>query len=76
MVGQTEQFLDKRIFDALGNKLIDVAWAQTNNKLGLLRNMVTANGMYQEFKTDLFLASVPALPDSPYRWIIDITQKG
>ena len=71
-----KEILDKRIFDALGNKLIDVAWAQTNNKLGLLRNMITANGMYQEFKTDLFLASVPALLDSPYRWIIDITKKG
>ena len=71
-----KEILDKRIFDTLGNKLIDVAWAQTNNKLGLLRNMVTANGMFQEFKTDLFLASVPAMLDSPYRWIIDITQKG
>ena len=29
-----------------------------------------------KFKTDLFLASVPAMLDSPYRWIIDITQKG
>ena len=92
VVGQTEQsffallasllrfmrkeILDKRIFDTLGNKLVDVAWAQTNNRLGLLRNMVTANGMFQEFKTDLFLASVPAMLDSPYRWIINITQKG
>lgn len=71
-----KEILDKRIFDTLGNKLIDVAWAQTNNKLGLLRNMITANGLYQEFKTDLFLASVPAMLDSPYRWIIDITKKG
>ena len=71
-----KEILDKRIFDTLGNKLVDVAWAQTNNRLGLLRNMVTANGMFQEFKTDLFLASVPAMLDSPYRWIIDITKKG
>ena len=71
-----KEILDKRIFDTLGNKLIDVAWAQTNNKLGLLRNMITANGLYQEFKIDLFLASVPAMLDSPYRWIIDITKKG
>ena len=70
-----KEILDKRIFDTLGNKLIDVAWATTNNNLGLLRNMVTANGMYQEFKTDLFLASVPAMLDAPYRWIIDITKK-
>lgn len=70
-----KEILDRRIFDTLGNKLIDVAWATTNNGLGLLRNMVTANGMYKEFKTDLFLASVPAMLDSPYRWIIDITKK-
>lgn len=70
-----KEILDKRIFDTLGNKLIDVAWATTNNGLGLLRNMTTMNGMYKEFKTDLFLASVPALLDSPYRWIIDITKK-
>jgi len=70
-----KEILDKHIFDALGNKLVDVAWATTNNGLGLLRNMTTANGLYNEFKTDLFLASVPAMLDSPYRWIIDITKK-
>ena len=70
-----KEILDKRIFDTLGNSLVDVAWATTNNGLGLLRNMTTANGLYKEFKTDLFLASVPAMLDSPYRWIIDITKK-
>ncbi len=70
-----KEILDKRIFETLGNKLIDVAWATTNEGLGLLRNMITANGMYQEYKTDMFLASVPAMLDSPYRWIIDITKK-
>lgn len=70
-----KEILDKRIFETLGNELVDVAWATTNNGLGLLRNMTTANGLYKEFKTDLFLASVPALLDSPYRWIIDITKK-
>lgn len=70
-----KEILDKRIFDTLGNKLVDVAWATTNSGLGLLRNMVTANGLYNEFKTDLFMASVPALLDAPYRWIIDITKK-
>lgn len=70
-----KEILDKRIFETLGNKLIDVTWATTNEGLGLLRNMITANGMYQEYKTDMFLASVPAMLDSPYRWIIDITKK-
>ena len=70
-----KEILDKRIFETLGNKLVDVSWATTNNGLGLLRNMTTANGLYQEFKTDLFLASIPAMLDSPYRWIIDITKK-
>ena len=71
-----KEIQDKRIFEALGNKLVDVAWATTNDGLGLLRNMTTANGMFKEFKTDLFLASVPAMLDFPYRWIIDITKKG
>lgn len=71
-----KEIQDKRIFEALGNKLVEVAWATTNDGLGLLRNMTTANGMFKEFKTDLFLASVPAMLDFPYRWIIDITKKG
>lgn len=73
---QRKQMSDKVIFEALGNNLVDVTWATTNNGLGLLRNVVTPNGMYKEFKTDLFLASVPAMLDFPYRWIVDITQKG
>lgn len=73
---QRKQIADKVIFEALGNKMVDVTWATTNNGLGLLRNMTTPNGMYKEFKTDLFLASVPAMLDFPYRWIIDITKKG
>lgn len=71
-----KEIQDRRIFEALGNKINDVAWATTNDGLGLLRNMTTANGLYQEFKTDLFLASIPAMLDFPYRWIIDITTKG
>lgn len=67
---------DKAIFEELGNSMVDVTWATTNNGLGLLRNVTTPNGLYKEFKTDLFLASVPAMLDFPYRWIIDITQKG
>lgn len=71
-----KQITDKVIFEKLGNKMVDVVWASTNRGLGLLRNVTTPNGMYKEFKTDLFLASVPAMLDFPYRWIIDITQKG
>ena len=56
--------------------MVDAVWATTNNGLGLLRNMTTPNGMYKEFKTDLFLASVPAMLDFPYRWIINIKEKG
>ena len=71
-----KRMTDKIIFEALGNKMVDVTWATTNNGLGLLRNVTTPNGLYKEFKTDLFLASVPAMLDFPYRWIINITQKG
>ena len=71
-----KQITDRVIFEALGNNMVDVTWASTNNGLGLLRNVTTPNGMYKEFKTDLFLASVPAMLDFPYRWIIDITKKG
>lgn len=73
---QRKQISDKVIFEALGNKMVDAVWATTNNGLGLLRNMTTPNGMYKEFKTDLFLASVPAMLDFPYRWIINIKEKG
>ena len=73
---QRKKITDKAIFEALGNKMVDVTWATTNNGLGLLRNMVTPNGMYKEFKTDLFLASVPAMLDFPYRWIFDIKTAG
>lgn len=71
-----KEIIDKSVFSELGNDMVDVMWATTNNGLGLLRNMTTPNGMYKEFKTDLFMASVPALLDFPYRWIIDITTKG
>lgn len=71
-----KQITDRVIFEALGNDMVDVTWATTNNGLGLLRNVTTPNGLYKEFKTDLFLASVPAMLDFPYRWIIDITKKG
>lgn len=71
-----KQITDRVIFEALGNDMVDVTWATTNNGLGLLRNVTTPNGLYKEFKTDLFLASVPAMLDFPYRWIIDITRKG
>ena len=71
-----KQISDKVIFEALGNKMVDVNWATTNNGLGLLRNLTIPNGLYKEFKTDLFLASVPAMLDFPYRWIINIKEKG
>lgn len=71
-----KEIIDKAVFSELGNDMVDVMWATTNDGLGLLRNMTTPNGMYKEFKTDLFMASVPALLDFPYRWIIDITKKG
>lgn len=71
-----KEIIDKPVFSELGNDMVDVMWATTNNGLGLLRNMTTPNGMYKEFKTDLFMASVPALLDFPYRWIIDITTEG
>lgn len=71
-----KEISDKKIFEELGNKLVDVTFAYTNRSLGLLRNMVIANGLYKEFKTDLFMASIPAMLDFPYRWIIDITQAG
>ena len=70
-----KQISDKVIFEALGNKMVDVVWATTNNGLGLLRNLTTPNGLYKEFKTDLFLAAVPAMLDFPYRWIINIKEK-
>lgn len=70
-----KEIIDKSIFEDIGNEYVDVNWATTNNGLGLLRNKVIPNGDYNEFKTDLFLASVPALLDFPYRWIIDITKK-
>ena len=61
-----KQITDRVIFEALGNDMVDVTWATTNNGLGLLRHVTTPNGLYKEFKTDLYLTSVPAMLDFPY----------
>ena len=73
---ERKQVSDKPMFEKYGNKLINKVFASTNNGLGLLCNSTIANGDYQEWHTDLMFAAVPAMLDSPYRWIIDITKKG
>ena len=71
-----KEIKDKKMFEKWGNKLVDKVFATTNDGLGLLANTTIANGDYLEWHTDLMFAAVPAMLDFPYRWIIDITQKG
>ena len=73
---ERKQVADEPMFKKYGNSIVQKVFARTNNGLGLLRNLTTPNGLYKEFKTDLFLAAVPAMLDFPYRWIINIKEKG
>lgn len=73
---ERKQVADEPMFKKYGNSIVQKVFARTNNGIGLLCNSTIANGDYQEWHTDLMFAAVPAMLDFPYRWIIDITNKG